>query len=237
MIHLILFLKVFVFSIWTQQMFACSNSKIRTKLEICSQLTIKTLEWCHWHRSSVFILNLEQFSHLILVLQFWIGNSLLGRMISQTKPLKIKYLFPFNFGITKICVAIFLARDGTRMDSTCFQLSPSRDLGLKGFYLNILGNWVCCINWVFFSPWLRLNSITQSNLNYLVLSGIKAFTADKKAFIPILLDSTFLHSHILFPAVRFTRSCISEKRFYLVFELRLELSTFDSTKKKIKNFH
>ena len=61
-------------------------------------------------------------------------------MISQTKPLKIIYLFPFNFVITKICVAILLARDGTRMDSTWFQLFPSRDLGLKGFYLNILGN-------------------------------------------------------------------------------------------------
>ena len=148
---------------------------------------------------------------------------MLGRMISQTKPLKIKYLFPFNFVITKICVAILLARDGTRMDSTWFQLSPSRDLGLKGFYLNILGNWVFCINWVYwvYSPWQRLNSTTQNNLIKLVLSGIKAFTADKKGFIPILLVRTFLHSHILFPAVRFARSCISEKRFYLVFELKL----------------
>ena len=40
-----------------------------TKFEICSQLTIKTQERRHWRGSSVFILNIEQFSHLILVLQ------------------------------------------------------------------------------------------------------------------------------------------------------------------------
>ena len=36
-------------------------------------------------------------------------------MISQTKPLKIKYFLPFNSAITKIYVAIRLAEDGTRM--------------------------------------------------------------------------------------------------------------------------
>ena len=36
-------------------------------------------------------------------------------MISQTKPLKIKYFLPFNFLISKICVAIRLAENGTRM--------------------------------------------------------------------------------------------------------------------------
>ena len=36
-------------------------------------------------------------------------------MISQTKPLKIKSFIPFNFAITKICVAIHSAEDGTRM--------------------------------------------------------------------------------------------------------------------------
>ena len=48
----------------------------------------------------------------------------------------------------------------------------------------------------------------------MVLSGIKAFTEGKKGSTPILLDRTFLHSHNLFSAVRFSRSCISEKRFY-----------------------
>ena len=36
-------------------------------------------------------------------------------MMSQTKPLKIKYFLPFNFGITKIYVGIRLAEDRTRM--------------------------------------------------------------------------------------------------------------------------
>ena len=49
-------------------------------------------------------------------------NSLLGRMISQTKPLKIKSFLPFNFSITKICVAIRLAEDGTRMDGINYPL-------------------------------------------------------------------------------------------------------------------
>ena len=37
---------------------------------------------------------------------------MLGRMVSQTKPLKIKSFLPFNFAITKICVVIRLAEDG-----------------------------------------------------------------------------------------------------------------------------
>ena len=45
------------------------------------------------------------------------GNSLLGRMMSQTRPVKIKSFLPFNFAITAICVAIRLAEDRTRMGS------------------------------------------------------------------------------------------------------------------------
>ena len=40
---------------------------------------------------------------------------MLGRMISQTKTLKIKYFLPFNFTVTQICVAIRFAEDETRM--------------------------------------------------------------------------------------------------------------------------
>ena len=119
MIYLILSSIVFIFLTLTQQTFACSKLIIRTKLETCSQLTIKTLEWRHQHRSSVFILNLEQFSHLILVLQLLtlnrsLNSSLQGRMISQTKPLTMIF-FPFNFAITEICDAIHLTEDETRM--------------------------------------------------------------------------------------------------------------------------
>ena len=47
-------------------------------------------------------------------------------MISQIKPLKIKSFLPFNFAITKICVAIHLAEDGTRMGGIYFRLFLSK---------------------------------------------------------------------------------------------------------------
>ena len=65
--------------------------------------------------SSFLILNSFHPLSLCLSSWLWAGRSLLGRMISQTKPLKIKYFLPFNFSITNICVAIRLAEDGTRM--------------------------------------------------------------------------------------------------------------------------
>ena len=38
-------------------------------------------------------------------------------MMSQTKPLKLKSSLLFDFSITKICVVIRLAEDGTRIGS------------------------------------------------------------------------------------------------------------------------
>ena len=44
------------------------NNKNTTEMcEICSMLTIKTPERRQWHRSGVFIVNLEHFSLLVLV--------------------------------------------------------------------------------------------------------------------------------------------------------------------------
>ena len=37
----------------------------------------------------------------------------------------MRYFLPFNFGITKIRVAISLVEDGTKMGGIWFQLSPS----------------------------------------------------------------------------------------------------------------
>ena len=39
-------------------------------------------------------------------------------MISVIKPLKIKSFLPSNFAITKICVRMYLAEDGTKMGGT-----------------------------------------------------------------------------------------------------------------------
>ena len=53
-------------------MFKVKNINTRTKCEICAKLTRKAPERRHWHwrRSSVFIVNFEHTSHLVLVFLF-----------------------------------------------------------------------------------------------------------------------------------------------------------------------
>ena len=41
-------------------MFKVNNRNTRTRCEICSKLTLKTVERRHWRRSGVFIVNFEQ---------------------------------------------------------------------------------------------------------------------------------------------------------------------------------
>ena len=48
-------------------LFKVYNRTTRTRCEICSELTIKTPEKRHWCRSSVFNINFEHLSHLVLV--------------------------------------------------------------------------------------------------------------------------------------------------------------------------
>ena len=47
-------------------MFKVNNRDTRTRFEICSKLTMKTLERRHWRRSGVFIVNFEYISHPVL---------------------------------------------------------------------------------------------------------------------------------------------------------------------------
>ena len=47
-----------------------NNRNTRTRCEIYSELTIKTLERRHWRRSGVFIVNFEHNSHLVPVFLF-----------------------------------------------------------------------------------------------------------------------------------------------------------------------
>ena len=59
-----------IFETGTQSAITCfkvNNRNSRTICEICSKLTMKTQERCHWRRSGVFIVNFEHISHLILV--------------------------------------------------------------------------------------------------------------------------------------------------------------------------
>ena len=44
-----------------------NNRNTRTRYEICSKLTMKTPEWCHWRRSGVFIVNFEHVLRLVLM--------------------------------------------------------------------------------------------------------------------------------------------------------------------------
>ena len=48
-------------------MFNVNNRNTKTRCEVCSKLTIKTPERRSWCRSSVFIVNFEHISHLVLV--------------------------------------------------------------------------------------------------------------------------------------------------------------------------
>ena len=50
-----------------------NNRNTRTRCEI-SNLTIKTPERRHWHRSGVFIVNFEHISHLVLVFLLLTSN-------------------------------------------------------------------------------------------------------------------------------------------------------------------
>ena len=44
-----------------------NNRNTRTRCEICSKLTARTLERRYWRRSGVFVVNFEHISHLVLV--------------------------------------------------------------------------------------------------------------------------------------------------------------------------
>ena len=49
-------------------LFKVKNGNTRTMSDICSKLTIKTPKQRYWRRSSVFIVNFEHTSHLVLVI-------------------------------------------------------------------------------------------------------------------------------------------------------------------------
>ena len=48
-------------------LFKFNNRNTRKRCEMCSKLTIKTPERCHWRHSGVSIVNFERISHLFLV--------------------------------------------------------------------------------------------------------------------------------------------------------------------------
>ena len=68
MIYLILLSKLFVFSKWTQQTFACSKSTIRTKYETYSHLTKNPTRTTPL--TSFYCLHLNSFHSLFMCLSF-----------------------------------------------------------------------------------------------------------------------------------------------------------------------
>ena len=61
LVHLVILVQA------SNYMFKVSNKNTRTRRDICSKLTTKTLERRHKLRSGVFIVNFEHTSHLVLV--------------------------------------------------------------------------------------------------------------------------------------------------------------------------
>ena len=62
------------------------------RYEICSNLTIKTPEWHHWHRSIVCIVNFEHISHIFLKFLLLTLNKL---MLTETDVWKYTMLISF----------------------------------------------------------------------------------------------------------------------------------------------
>ena len=76
-------------------LFKVSNTHTRKMCEICSELTIKTPEWRQWRRSSVFIVNFEQISHVVMVfpLLYWTSKCRLGSDAILEKHIYFTVLF------------------------------------------------------------------------------------------------------------------------------------------------
>ena len=51
-----------------------NNRNTKARCEICSKLTIKAPEQCHWRCSGAFIVNFEHISYLVLVFLLLILN-------------------------------------------------------------------------------------------------------------------------------------------------------------------
>ena len=55
-------------------LFKGSNWSIRIRCENCPRLRMKTIEWCQWLHSSVFIVNCEYISSFVLIVEFEQAN-------------------------------------------------------------------------------------------------------------------------------------------------------------------
>ena len=61
---LLIYLRILPFG---NYVFKVNNKSTKTRCEIYFNLTTKTPEWRHWHRSGIFIVNFKHVLHLVLV--------------------------------------------------------------------------------------------------------------------------------------------------------------------------
>ena len=88
-------------------MFKVNNGNITRRREKCLKLTIKTPERRHWRHFSVFIVNLEHMSRLVILLllltlsrKMPVGNILKMKLLIHFRPL-ISFYTPYKHQKTK----------------------------------------------------------------------------------------------------------------------------------------
>ena len=74
-------------------MFKVNYKNTRTRWKICSKLTIKTPEQRHWYRFGVFIVNIKQISHLVLVYLMLILRRKMPPGLLQTSRSDVEMIF------------------------------------------------------------------------------------------------------------------------------------------------
>ena len=98
-----------------------NNKNTRTKYEICSKLTIKTPEGC-WRRSTVFIVNFEHISHLVLTPCSTVSIVNFEHVIGRWVEIKNSSI---NIRFYKLCMCksevVWGRRDGERNPLTIFR--------------------------------------------------------------------------------------------------------------------
>ena len=96
------------------------HTNISTACEICSKLTIRASESCHWRRAGIFIANTEQIS--LIVLKFWLLNLIKKFSDGNVNKTKTNY-------VTSVYLSL-------RMVLNCKK-------NFRSFYLSSLSRFLC----------------------------------------------------------------------------------------------
>ena len=83
-------------------LFKVNNRNTRKRFEICSKLTIKRPEPCQWRLSAIFIVNVEPFFIVSIVLWLWTNVNWDGEEPSKKYHYRYCKCYWFNRGIVPI---------------------------------------------------------------------------------------------------------------------------------------